>query len=119
LNSIPKLQFKSADELLNYLYSFFEEVEERPIPVYLNNSNYGAITRESLVTNVIFRALYKPAPSWYELAENFAQLLNGDATPAFIAYSQPWLLNPTGDESGTFVLMNVIGKRGMRLLSMT
>lgn len=60
LRSIKGKQFKSASRLQSYINEFLHELEEEPIPVYLNSTNYGAITRRTLVTNGIFFALYKP-----------------------------------------------------------
>lgn len=86
LNSIKGEDFKSAGQLRSHIDDFLRQLEEEPIPVYLNSSNYGAITRQSLVTNGIFFALYKPI-TWSYLAENLAELLTGNTTPAYNAYS--------------------------------
>jgi hypothetical protein len=98
LNSIKEEPFKSSRELKN--------LEEEPIPVYLNNSNYGAITRQNFVTNGAFPALYQPSPSWPFLAKNLAALLNSNTTPAYNAYHDSWVASVLGDETNTSVIMN-------------
>ena len=106
LNSIKSKPFKTSSELKSYIDEYLIRLEETPIPVYLNNSNYGAVTRTSIVLNGIFPALYKPIPSWPILAENLAALLNGNATPAYNAYTGSWVASIIGDETNTFVVQN-------------
>ncbi|GKZ50932.1 hypothetical protein AbraIFM66951_004629 [Aspergillus brasiliensis] len=105
LSSINGEHFTSAGQLRSYIDNFLHELEEEPIPVYLNSTNYGAITRRSLVTNGILFALYKPT-AWPSLAHNLAELLNGNATPAFNAYSESWVLRYLVDDSTTFIGLN-------------
>lgn len=113
LNSIKGTSFKSAGELKSYIDDFLKDLEDEPIPVYLNNSNYGAITRRNIVTNGIFSALYKPTPAWPFLAKNLAALLNGNSTPAYNAYSDSWVASILGDETNAFVVMNDNWKTGL------
>jgi hypothetical protein len=63
LNSIKEKSFKSSSELKTHIDNFLKDLEEEPIPVYLNNSNYGAVTRRKIATNAIFPAMYKPIPA--------------------------------------------------------
>ncbi|GKZ67916.1 hypothetical protein AnigIFM50267_002471 [Aspergillus niger] len=98
-------QFKSASRLQSYIDGFLHELEEEPIPVYLNSTNYGAITRRTLVTNGIFFALYKPT-TWPSFAKKLAEPLNGNTTPAYNAYSESWVLKYLVDESSTFIGLN-------------
>lgn len=114
LNSIKGNSFKSSRELKSYIDDYLKDLEEEPIPVYLNNSNYGAITRRNIVTNGIFSALYKPTPAWPFLAGNLAALLNGNTTPAYNAYSDSWVASILGDETNTFVVMNDNWKTGLK-----
>jgi len=65
-----------------------------------------------LVTNGIFPALYKPAPTWPILAKNLAALLNGNATPAYNSYSDNWVSSIIKDETNTFVVSNDNWKTG-------
>jgi pimeloyl-ACP methyl ester carboxylesterase len=106
LNSIKGQSFETAGELKTYIDGYLKDLEEIPIPVYVNNSNYGAVTRRNVVTNGIFMALYKPAPTWPILAKNLAALLNGNATPAYNAYSDSWIASIIVDETNTFVIFN-------------
>lgn len=106
LNSIKESPFETATALQNHIDDFLKKLEEEPIAVYLNNSNYGAVTRRSVATNGIFPALYKPAPTWPILAKNLVELLNGNATPSFNAYSDSWVSTIIGDETNTFVILN-------------
>ncbi|CZR59458.1 uncharacterized protein PAC_09350 [Phialocephala subalpina] len=106
LNSIGDKPFESAASLKSHIDDFLVHLEEEPIPVYLNNSNYGAVTRESIALNAIFPALYKPFPTWPTLAKNLAELLKGNATPAFQAYSDSWVAGIIADETNDFVISN-------------
>ncbi|TPR06696.1 hypothetical protein CAN33_0023865 [Aspergillus niger] len=111
LRSIKGEQFKLASRLQSYIDGFLHELEEEPIPVYLNSTNYGAITRRTLVTNGIFFALYKPT-TWPSFAKILAELLNGNTTPAYNAYSESWVLKYLVDESTTFIGLNDNRKTG-------
>lgn len=113
LNSIRDTPFESAASLKSYIDDFLLKLEEEPIPVYLNNSNYGAVTREGVVLNGIFPSLYKPFPTWPALAKNFAELLKGNAAPAFQAYSDTWVAGIIADETNTFVISNDNLKSGL------
>lgn len=106
LNSIKDKSFKSSSELKSYIDGFLADLEEVPIPVYLNASNYGSVTRRKIVTNGIFMSLYKPAPTWAILAENLAALFNGNSTPAYNSYSDNWIANVISDETNDFVVKN-------------
>ncbi len=106
LNFIKGQSFNSAGDLKTYIDDYLKNLEAEPIPVYLNNSNYGAVTRRSVVTNGIFSALYRPDPTWPILAKNLAALLNGNSTPAYSAYSDLWITSIIGDETNAFVEHN-------------
>jgi pimeloyl-ACP methyl ester carboxylesterase len=112
LNSIRETTFDSAADLQSYIDEFLDNLDEEPIPVYLNNSNYGALTRLGVALNGIFPALYKPAPTWPILAKNLAELLKGNATSAFTAYSDSWVSSIIADETNTFVVQNDNWKTG-------
>lgn len=105
LSSVKDKTFDSAGELKEHLDEFLVHLEENPIPVYVNSSLYGSVTRQKLVTNGIFFALYNPA-TWPVLANDLAELLNGNATPAFIAYSPSRVASILQDDSNTFVVNN-------------
>lgn len=106
LNSLKEKTFSSSKELKSFIDGFLADLEEVPIPVYLNASDYGSVTRRKVVTNGIFSALYKPAPSWVILAENLAALFSGNSTPAYNAYSDNWIANVLADETNDFVVKN-------------
>jgi hypothetical protein len=111
LNSMGNIDFSSAEELETYIMNFLEELENEPIPVYLNSSNYGAITRRNVVMNGILFALYKPI-TWPLLAQNLAALVNGNATPAYNAYAESWVVDFLVDDSPTFTTLNDNWKTG-------
>lgn len=112
LNSVRDTPFESAAELKIYIDSFVKNLEEEPIPVYLSPTDYGAITGRGIKTNAIFPALYKPTPVWSILAKNLAELLTGNATAAYKAYSDSWLFEILSDETNTFVIHNDNWKTG-------
>jgi hypothetical protein len=113
LNSIGDISFISPSELKSYIDNFLKNLEEEPIPVYLNISNYGSITRRKVVTNGIFMALYRPA-YWPSLASNLAELLNGNSVPVYNAYSDSLLTHFFGvDDTETFIIMNDNWRTGL------
>jgi hypothetical protein len=111
LNSIKDESFKTAGELKTHIYTFLKKLEEEPIPVYLNNFNYGAVTRQSLVGNGILPPLYKPA-LWPLVAKNIAELLSGNATSVFNAYSNNWVSSILSVEQSYFIVSNDNRKSG-------
>jgi pimeloyl-ACP methyl ester carboxylesterase len=112
LNSIKKTSFGTASDMRRYIDNFIQKLEEEPIPVYLSNTRYGAVTRENVVTNGILPALYQPVPAWSKLAKNLANLVKGNATQAFIDYSTLWYASFITDDSTKFVVMNDNRKTG-------
>ncbi|RDW72195.1 hypothetical protein BP5796_08229 [Coleophoma crateriformis] len=112
LNSIKDVSFKTANDLKTYIDDFLEALDEEPIPVYLGAKNYGAVTRRGVATNGVFSALYKPTPMWSVLAKNLAQLLSGNATAAYQAYTDLWVSKVLADETNTFVVQNDNWKTG-------
>ncbi|KAH7305222.1 Alpha/Beta hydrolase protein [Stachybotrys elegans] len=111
LKSIGGRRFESSSELRDYLEDFLSQLEEEPIPVYINNATYGAVTRHNLVTNGIFFGLYSPS-LWPSLAHNLAELLKGNSTPVFTEYSKSWALDVLSDDSNTFIILNDNRKTG-------
>lgn len=98
--------FGSPSHLQSYIEDALCQLEEEPIPVYLNSTHYGAITRRNLVTNGIFIALYRPK-TWPDLASNLAELLlNANSTPVYTAYSESWLLEFLVNDATRFVTLN-------------
>lgn len=111
LRSIKGEQFRSASQLQSHIDGFLRKLEDEPIPVYLSSTNYGAITRRSLVRNGILFALYKPS-TWPSFAHNLFELLNGNTTPAYVEYSESWVLKYLVDDSATFIGLNDNWKSG-------
>jgi pimeloyl-ACP methyl ester carboxylesterase len=114
LLTLKKSGFKSAAELTDYVYTFLSDLEENPIPVYLNNTNYGSLTRQSLVTNGIFPSLYRPSAIWPTLATNLAALMKGNSSPAYLAYNNRWIPQVITDETFLFVTTNDAHLSGLR-----
>lgn len=77
----------SKEELEELVFDLSEKLKKQPISVYVNSTMYGMLDYPALWYNGIFPSLYKPA-TWYGLAENLAQLLNGNATAAWLAYGK-------------------------------
>ncbi|CAI7628644.1 unnamed protein product [Penicillium glandicola] len=66
----------STPELRETVLSFMDQLRHQPLPVYINNTHYGILTYEKVWP-----------PLWTSLAENLHSLVQGNATPAFLAYS--------------------------------
>jgi hypothetical protein len=111
LNSIKGKSFSSAAELKTHIDTFLEKLEEEPIPVYVNASIYGSVTRRGVVANGIFSSLYSPV-RWPSVVKILAELLAGNATSAFDAWSDNWIASVLSDESNTFVVSNDNWKTG-------
>ncbi|KAI9147612.1 putative hydrolase [Paramyrothecium foliicola] len=86
----------TTDELLATLTNLGEELKSDRISVYVNNTVYGVIDHNTIWFNAIFPTLYKPA-RWHELADRLTNLLNGNATDAFLEYGQGPLQAMPGD----------------------
>jgi len=54
LNSVKGRTIKTSGDLQNYVDEFLENLEENPIPVYLNNTNFGSVTRRRVVANGMY-----------------------------------------------------------------
>ncbi|KAJ6180952.1 hypothetical protein N7519_011413 [Penicillium mononematosum] len=92
----------SKEELRETVFSFMDQLRHQPLDVYVNNTVYGILTYEKVWYNGVFAALYKP-PLWSSLAQNLYSLLQGNATPAFLAYN---IAAEQNDESAEFVQLN-------------
>ncbi|KAJ5188350.1 Alpha/beta hydrolase fold-1 [Penicillium cf. griseofulvum] len=93
---------KNCTELHEIVLSFMDNLRNNPLDIYINNTVYGILTYEKVWYNGVFAALYKP-PLWSSLAENLYSFIQGNATPAFLAYNTDHGLN---DESNEFVTLN-------------
>ncbi|KAJ5862406.1 hypothetical protein N7455_006474 [Penicillium solitum] len=92
----------SKEELRETVLSSLDQLRDQPVDVYINNTVYGILTYEQVWYYGVFPALYKP-PLWSSLAQNLYSLLQGNATPAFLAYNGA---GKRTDESSDFVELN-------------
>jgi len=81
-----------------------KKIEKEPIGVYVNNSAHGLVDHSKLWFGGVFRALYKP-DLWPALADAFSQLLQGNATEAFMSYARADTYE-LKEEGGLFVELN-------------
>ncbi len=74
----------TGSELQSKVMDFIWSLKRRPFSVYLDNTSYGALDAHTMLF-AIFSNLYKPE-GWYKLADELAQLMQGNGTAAFLAY---------------------------------
>ncbi len=88
--------------------TFIDSLREEPVSVYVNSTFFGTIKYETVMTGV-FTTMYRPK-DWYGLAENLAQLMQGNGTAALTAWGGLGhnFSDPSGGatESGRFVEFN-------------
>lgn len=87
---------KSSTELEAKTKRAINNLRSAPASVYVNSSLWGELTDHKLWYDGVYREIYTPE-TWPRLAHNLAQLLNGSATDAFIAYGQGDLFAPVGE----------------------
>lgn len=75
LNSVNGQTFLTSDELQNYLDGFLRNLEENPIPVYVNNTNFGSVTRRTVVTNGMYCTTTNPGTT-HLIVRNYARRSN-------------------------------------------
>ncbi|ATY60396.1 S33 family peptidase [Cordyceps militaris] len=87
---------------------FIESLKEEPASVYVNSTYFGTI-KYTTVMDGVFSHLYRPK-EWYSLADNLAQLMQGNGTGALIAWGGLGLnlsdADTRNDDSGRFVESN-------------
>ncbi|PQK12854.1 hypothetical protein BB8028_0003g14690 [Beauveria bassiana] len=87
---------------------FIESLKEEPVSVYVNSSFFGTIKYDTVIGGV-FGHMYRPK-EWYSLADNLAQLMQGNGTGALIAWGELGRNFSDPDagmgESGMFVEFN-------------
>ncbi|PNP49823.1 hypothetical protein THARTR1_09353 [Trichoderma harzianum] len=76
---------RTKEDLKQNIANFLRSLKEDPIPAYINSMVFGLIDYSTIWLRGIFPALYRPA-SWYMLADTIAQLMNGNATAALLAF---------------------------------
>ncbi|KAJ5793849.1 Alpha/beta hydrolase fold-1 [Penicillium paradoxum] len=92
----------SKEELRGTVFSFMEKLRDQPLAVYVNNTVHGILDYDKIWYNAVFPALYKPA-LWYSLAQNLYDLIQGNATDAFLAYGTA---EEREDESNELITLN-------------
>ncbi|KAH8885589.1 alpha/beta-hydrolase [Thozetella sp. PMI_491] len=95
----------SRTEVGEKLHQLIEGLRTEPLNVYINSTSYGLLTYHDVWLKGVFRALYKPA-SWYQLADNLAALLQGNATAAFLAYHDDGTVATNTSDAMAFVTLN-------------
>ncbi|KAF1988142.1 alpha/beta-hydrolase [Aulographum hederae CBS 113979] len=80
--------YSSTEELGTNLTETILSLYEDPLAVYLNASMHGAIRFSDVAWDGIFPALYRPT-SWPALAETLAELMKGNLSAPYLAWSAP------------------------------
>jgi pimeloyl-ACP methyl ester carboxylesterase len=86
----------TKDALLEKLYAWRVELDDKPVSVYVDNKTFGILDGRTIWVNAIYPALYKPS-KWYETAEILYELYHGNATRAFLSYGLQDFFSPPGD----------------------
>ncbi|KAJ5087910.1 hypothetical protein N7456_011526 [Penicillium angulare] len=87
----------SKEELNDLVMSKLEELQQQPLSIYIDNTSYGLLTYDDIWYNGFFIALYSPK-KWAGLAKDIYNLILGNATDSFLAYSsgaQEWSVDDT------------------------
>lgn len=94
----------SAEELRDIVLSSMKKLQEQPVSVYVNKSVYGLLRHESFWYDGVFPSLYYPS-TWVTLANHLHNLIQGNATDAFLAYGREdaWDM---GHEASEFIRLN-------------
>ncbi|KAL5344870.1 hypothetical protein ACLOAV_010267 [Pseudogymnoascus australis] len=74
----------SKSELERRVLSFLEGLKQDPVAVHHSATTYGILDHKAMLYGV-FRHLYAPK-TWYQFANRLAQMIDGNATDAFLAY---------------------------------
>ncbi|KAL3451104.1 TAP-like protein-domain-containing protein [Aspergillus insuetus] len=80
-----------------------EKLREQPVGVYINNTHYGLVTYDNVWYNGVFQSLYKPS-TWPSLGKILYDLIQGNATGAFLAYGHDRALELKDDASNVVIL---------------
>ncbi|KAM3420970.1 hypothetical protein BST61_g4200 [Cercospora zeina] len=94
----------TEDQLYGLIMDLGGRLKEMPMSVYVNNTAWGLLSFQNLFFNGILPALYRPI-KWYDLAQNLAALLEGNATGAWQAYGEHQAFD-AGDDSSDFIVNN-------------
>lgn len=94
---------KSTDELKKKVFGFMNQLKDNPVSVYENVTTYGLIDYNNLWIDGFFRATYSPK-GWPKFAQTIANLLNGNATDALLAFTYSTFATIRGDSTDIITL---------------
>jgi pimeloyl-ACP methyl ester carboxylesterase len=94
----------SKEGLRDVVFGAMEKLCEQPVGVYINNTHYGLVTYDNVWYNGVFQSLYKPS-TWPSLARALCDLIQGNATEAFLAYGHDRALD-LKDDAFKVVILN-------------
>ncbi|KAL2821152.1 Alpha/Beta hydrolase protein [Aspergillus granulosus] len=100
LSSLAETKDGLAEVVLHYM----DKLRDQPVSVYLNNTNYGLLDYNKVWYNGVFMSLYSPS-FWPSLANNLYNLIQGNATDAFRAYSID-IAPLIKDDSDSVIILN-------------
>ncbi|KAL2829569.1 Alpha/Beta hydrolase protein [Aspergillus pseudoustus] len=95
---------ESKDGLRDLVFKYMDALRDQPLSVYINNTHYGLVTYDTVWYNGVLAALYRPT-RWQSLAQTLYNLIQGNATDAFLAYTCDDSLDVT-DDTESFVILN-------------
>lgn len=78
---------KDSGALYEKILDAVENLDDEPLSVYINTTSNGLLTRNIIINNGLFSALYKPS-TWRDFSSQLAALLLGNATEAFLAFGK-------------------------------
>ncbi|KAL2799449.1 Alpha/Beta hydrolase protein [Aspergillus keveii] len=93
----------SKEGLRHVVFEAMEKLREQPVGVYINNSHHGLVAYDNVWYNGIFQSLYKPS-IWTALAKTLYDLIQGNATGAFLTYDYDLNLELKDDASSVVIL---------------
>ncbi|KAJ0413223.1 Alpha/Beta hydrolase protein [Aspergillus carlsbadensis] len=93
----------SKEGLRDVVFGAMQKLREQPVGVYINNTHSGLVTYDNVWYNGIFQSLYKPL-TWPSLAKILHDLIQGNATAAFLAYGHDRALELKDDSSSVVIL---------------
>jgi pimeloyl-ACP methyl ester carboxylesterase len=94
---------KTAGDLKEKLSSTVRRLRYEPLAVYKSPSTYGLIDMNNLWIDGFFRATYAPK-GWPKFAQTLANLLNGNATDALLAFTFSTFAKINGDSTDVVTL---------------
>lgn len=86
----------TGPELADRVATTINKLRNSPLSVYIDTHTHGILDDSKLWNDGIFRELYQPK-TWPRLASSLAELLEGNATSAFLNYGRGDLFHPQGE----------------------